>query len=75
MQGSDRTAWAGEGVSGIVDRTERRRQAWRRIVVRQVTRLCERADGTDPAAQDAAARAGRLAALLELDERGALSAS
>lgn len=54
-----------------VDLHERRRQAWRRIVVRQVTSLCARAEGTGPAARDAAARAARLAALLELDDRGA----
>ena len=49
---------------------ERRRQAWRRIVLRQLTRLCARAEGSDLAARDAAARAARLAALLELDETG-----
>jgi hypothetical protein len=50
---------------------ERRRQAWRRITVRQLTCLCQRAAGSDPAARDAAARAARLAAQLELDEIGA----
>ncbi len=75
MQTSEETAVAVSGGSPIVDRTERRRQAWRRIVVRQVTRLRERADGSDPAARDAAARAGRLAALLELEENGSLSAA
>ena len=69
-------AAAGDGGQlGAVDRGERRRQAWRRIVVRQVTRLCERAEGSDPAARDAAARAGRLAAMLELEETGRLSAA
>ncbi len=63
------------GEPGAVDRVERRRQAWRRIVVRQVTRLCERADGSDPAARDAAVRAGRLAAMLEREETGRLSAA
>ncbi|RBY84415.1 hypothetical protein [Blastococcus sp. TF02A-26] len=66
------------GTSGIatapVDRAERRREAWRRIVVRQVASLCARAQGSDAAAQDAAARAGRLAALLELEEKGVLRA-
>lgn len=63
-----------DGPVAAVDRTERRRQAWRRIVVRQVTTLCTRATGSDPAARDAAARAGRLAALLELEEKGVLRA-
>ena len=63
-----------DGLPTGIDRTERRRQAWRRIVVRQVTTLCARADGNDPAARDAAARAGRLAALLELEEKGVLRA-
>ncbi|MGY1772003.1 hypothetical protein [Blastococcus sp. SYSU D00813] len=49
---------------------ERRRLAWRRVTVRQLTALCRRAAGTDPAARDAAARAARLAAQLELDEIG-----
>jgi hypothetical protein len=57
-----------------VDRTERRRAAWRRIVARQMAGLSARAQGSDAAARDAAARAGRLAALLELEEKGALSA-
>jgi hypothetical protein len=57
-----------------VDRAERRREAWRRIVVRQMASLCARAHGSDAAARDAAARAGRLAALLELEEKGALRA-
>ncbi|MGY1743087.1 MULTISPECIES: hypothetical protein [unclassified Blastococcus] len=52
---------------------DRRRLAWRRITVRQLTCLCERAAGSDPAARDAAARAARLARLLELDEVGALA--
>ena len=53
---------------------ERRRQAWRRIVVRQLAGLAPAPQGSDPAARDAAARAGRLAALLELDENGAPTA-
>ena len=71
-------ALAGTAVAGAraqtVDRTERRREAWRRIVVRQVASLCARAEGSDAAARDAAARAGRLAALLELEEKGVLRA-
>ena len=71
-------ALAGTAVAGAraqtVDRTERRREAWRRIVVRQVESLCARAAGSDAAARDAAARAGRLAALLELEEKGVLRA-
>ena len=71
-------ALAGTTVAGAraqtVDRTERRREAWRRIVGRQVASLCARAEGSDAAARDAAARAGRLAALLELEEKGALRA-
>lgn len=62
---TDRTASA-------VATTDRRRQAWRLVTVRQLSLLCRRADGSDPAARDAAARAARLAALLEADERGAL---
>ncbi|WP_029430095.1 hypothetical protein [Blastococcus sp. URHD0036] len=57
-----------------VDRAERRREAWRRIVVRQLASLCARAQGSDAAARDAAARAARLAALLELEEKGAVRA-
>lgn len=56
----------------VVDHAERRRDVWRRIVVRQLASLCARAEGTDAAARDAAARAGRLAALLELEEKGVL---
>ena len=58
-----------DGVPRRID-PERRRQAWRRIVLRQLTRLCARAEGSDLAARDAAARAARLAALLGLDEPG-----
>jgi hypothetical protein len=67
------TAVVGEPAPAI-DRTERRREAWRRIVVRQLASLCARAEGSDAAAWDAAARAARLAALLELEEKGALRA-
>lgn len=59
-----------DGTATGVD-PDRRRQAWRRVTVRQLTSLCRRAAGTDPAARDAAARAARLAAQLELDEIGA----
>lgn len=73
MQGTEQTVSAADAAA-VIGGTERRRRAWRHITVRQVTRLCDRANGTDPAARDAAARAARLAALLELDERGALPA-
>ena len=65
---------AGSAPAVTVERAERRRQAWRRIVVHQVASLCARAEGSDAAARDAAARAGRLAALLELEEKGVLRA-
>ena len=74
MQATDRTTSAGNGAMVAGVDPERRRQAWRRIVTRQLACLCARATGTDPAARDAAARASRLAAMLELDENGALPA-
>lgn len=72
MQTTDRTTSTGDGTLLTGVDPERRHQAWRRIVTRQLACLCARAEGTDPAARDAAARAARLAALLELDATGAL---
>jgi hypothetical protein len=69
---SGRSATVIDGGSLPVGEPERRREAWRRILAGQLTRLRERAEGSDPAAQDAAARAARLAVLLEQD--GALPA-
>ncbi|SEP20490.1 hypothetical protein [Trujillonella endophytica] len=74
MQATDGTTSTGEGTLRSGVDPERRRQAWRRIVTRQLACLCARAQGSDPAARDAAARAARLAALLERDENGALYA-
>lgn len=74
MQATDGATSTGNGTLLTGVDPERRRRAWRRIVTRQLASLCARAEGSDPAARDAAARAGRLAALLELDDKGALSA-
>ena len=74
MEATGLMATADVGAAPLtLDGIERRRQAWRRIVLRQLTRLCARAEGSDSAARDAAARAARLAAQLELDETGALT--
>jgi hypothetical protein len=72
--GVEASAGTSVTVPAPVDRVERRREAWRRIVIRQMVSLCARAQGSDAAARDAAARAARLAALLELEEKGALRA-
>ncbi|WP_409330794.1 hypothetical protein [Trujillonella humicola] len=61
-----------DGTASAVEGTERRRRSWRLVTAHQLTLLCRRADGSDPAARDAAARAARLAALLEADARGSL---